>query len=95
MPTPTAIVTTVTISKEHDGVYGTHSVALVPTIAGGSGSVTKFRLTIHRLFTYKGKKESYLEARCADGRFVAQADAVFAGGTSIEGGVVRTCKAKG
>ena len=64
-------------------------------IAGGSGSVTSFELNIQRLFTYKGQKESYLEAKCANGRFLAQADAVFAGGTSIEGNVVRTCKAKG
>ncbi len=95
VPTPTALVTTVKIKKEHDGPYGLRSVATIPVIAGGSGSVTSFELNIHRLFTYRGHKESYLAARCADGRFVAQADAVFAGGTSIEGEVVRTCKAKG
>ena len=95
VPTPTALVTTVKIKKEHDGPYGLRSVATIPVIAGGSGSVTSFELNIHRLFTYKGHKESYLEAKCANGRFLAQADAVFAGGTSIEGNVVRTCKAKG
>jgi len=95
VPTPTAIVTTVTISKEHDGVYGTHSVAQVPTIAGGAGSVTKFRLTIHRLFTYKGNKESYLMARCSTGHFYAHATAKFVDGTEISGSVVKTCKSKG
>ncbi len=95
VPTPTAIVTTITISKEHDGVYGTHSVALVPTIAGGAGSVTKFRLTIHRLFTYKGRKESYLVARCFTGHFYAHVTAKFVNGTEISGSVVKACQKKG
>ncbi len=95
VPTPAAIVTTVKISKEHKGPYGLHSVASVPKIAGGSGSVTAFSLTFHRLFTYKGKKQSYFEAKCSNGKFLAQAEAVFANGEKVKGGVVRTCTPKG
>ena len=95
VPTPTAIVTTVKISKEHKGPYGTHSVASVPVIAGGSGSPTSFILKLHKTFTYKGKKQSYLLAKCSNGHFVAEADAVFRDGTSVKGGITRTCKAKG
>jgi hypothetical protein len=95
VPTPAAIVTTVKISKEHKGPYGLHSIASVPKIAGGSGSVTSFSLTFHRLFTYKGKKQSYFLAKCPTGRFVAQAEAVFTNGEKIKGGVVRTCTPKG
>jgi hypothetical protein len=90
VPTPTAIVTTVKISKEHKGLYGTHSIASIPLIAGGSGSVTHFELTINHK-----KYRNYLEAECANGKFVAQAESVFRDGTRIKGGVVRTCKAKG
>lgn len=95
VPTPTAIVTTVKISKEHKGRFGTHSIASVPVIAGGSGSPTSFSLSFHRTFTYKGKKQSYLLAKCPDGHFVAQAEAVFRNGTKIKGGVVRKCTPKG
>jgi hypothetical protein len=95
VPAPTALVTTVKISKEHKGRYGLHSVASVPVIAGGSGSVTNFSLKINKTFTYKGKKQSYLEAKCPDGHFNAEADAIFRNGTSIKGAVVRTCKSKG
>ena len=42
----------------------------IPSIAGGAGSVTKFKLTIDRRFTYKGKKESYLTASCPTGRLL-------------------------
>jgi hypothetical protein len=64
-------------------------------IAGGSGSVTNFSLKIGKTFTYKGKKQSYLEAKCSNGHFLAQATAVFSDGTKLTGDVVRTCKAKG
>jgi hypothetical protein len=89
VPTPTAIVTTVKIKKENKGPYGLHSVATIPVIAGGSGSVTSFELTLNK------KKQSYLEAKCPSGRFLAEADAVFTGGTSIKGQVIRPCKSKG
>ncbi len=95
VPTPTAIVTTVKIKKEHRGRYGLRSIATIPTIAGGSGSVTSFELTIGKNFSYKGKKQGYLEAKCASGSFAAEADAIFAGGTEAKGSVIRTCKAKG
>ena len=42
VPAPTAIVTTVKIKKEHRGRYGLRSIASIPPIAGGSGSVTNF-----------------------------------------------------
>ena len=67
----------------------------MPKIAGGSGSVTAFSLTFHRLFTYKGKKQSYFLAKCPSGKFVAQAEAIFTNGEKIKGGVVRPCTPKG
>ena len=77
-PVTAAVVTTVKISKEHKGRYGTHSIATIPKIAGYAGSVTAFNLTFQKkLFAYKGKKHGYLLAKCADGHFVAQAEASF------------------
>jgi hypothetical protein len=93
-PVSTAIVTTVKIKKEHRGRYGLRSVASVPVIAGGSGSVTHFKLTLHRLFKYKGRTQSYFVAKCADGHFNAEAEAVFRNGETIKGSIVRTCKSK-
>ncbi|MGA8744278.1 MAG: hypothetical protein WB507_00235 [Solirubrobacterales bacterium] len=95
VPAPTAIVTTVKIKKEHRGRFGLRSIATIPPIAGGSGSVTNFELKIGKTFTYKGKKQSYLEAKCASGSFAAEADAIFAGGIEAKGQVIRPCKAKG
>jgi hypothetical protein len=69
VPVPAAVVTTLTIKKIRKGRYGLNTVAKVPVVAGGSGSALDFRFRIKRSFTYKGRKQSYLNARCPDGRF--------------------------
>ena len=95
-PVTAALVTTVKIKKEHRGRYGTRSVATIPKIANYAGSVPAFSLTFQtRLFAYKGKKHGYLLAKCADGHFAAEAEAVFHDGTKVKGGIVRACTPKG
>jgi hypothetical protein len=96
-PVPAAVVTTVKISKEHKGRYGTRSVASIPKIAGYAGSVKAFNLTFQKkLFAYKGVKHGYLLAKCSDGHFDAQAEALFHDGTKIgPGKITRACTPKG
>lgn len=70
VPIPAAIVTTITIQKVHKGRYGLHTIAKVPQVAGGAGSALDFKFTINKKkFTYRGKKHTYLEAKCPDGHF--------------------------
>jgi hypothetical protein len=95
VPTPAAIVTTVKIKKISKGRYGTESIASIPKIAGGSGSVTSFSLSVNKKFTYKGKKVSVLTLKCPDGKIQAKGKAVFSDGTSASAEVVRTCTPKG
>lgn len=83
VPTPAAIVTTVKIKKIHKGRYGLLSVASIPKIAGGSGSVTSFSLTV-------GKQKT-LFAKCPDGKLQAHATSVFADGTKASATITRTC----
>jgi hypothetical protein len=95
-PVAAALVTTVVISKEKNGRYGTRSIATIPRIANGQGSVTAFTLKFQkRLFPYKGKQHGYLLAKCADGHFDAQAEAVFIGADRLGGKIVRACTPKG
>lgn len=94
-PVSGAIVTTVKIKKSHHGRYGLKSVATIPKIANGAGSVKTFNLTIGKKYTYKGKKVSVLSARCTDGKLQAFATSVFADGTRASAGIVRTCSSKG
>jgi hypothetical protein len=94
VPTPTALVTTVKSRRVQNGPLGLRSVATIPAIAGGSGSIVKFDLTIHRLFTYKGEKQSYLEAKCEHDSLLANVDAMFGDGSHIAGLLVRPCKVR-
>jgi len=94
-PVSAAVVTTVKVSKIHNGPYGTKSIATIPVIAGGSGSVKSFNLNFFRMFTYKGKKQSYLLAKCPNGKLQAHAEAFFANGDKLTGNFVRPCTPKG
>jgi hypothetical protein len=96
-PVAAAIVTTVKVSKENKGPYGTKSVASIPKIAGGAGSVTAFSLLLKKqLFSYQGRKHGYLLAKCANGQFKAQAEAIFSNGTKIgPATITRACSPKG
>jgi len=85
-PVTGAIVTTVKIKKVHNGRYGLKSVASIPKIANGAGSVKSFNLTIN--------KKGVLTAKCPDGKLQAKATGVFADGTKATGSIVRTCKGK-
>lgn len=87
VPTPAAIVTTVKIKKIHHGRYGLKAVSTIPKIAGGSGSVRHFNLTIN--------KKGVLSAKCPDGKLQAHGEAVFSDGTKASAEVIRTCTGKG
>jgi hypothetical protein len=104
VPVPTALVTTVDLSKIHKGRYGIRTVSKIPRIAGGSGSTISFELTVKRNFTYKGKKSSYVMAKCPDGHFNANLiEALFKNEdkngpeatSKISGTVIRACTPKG
>lgn len=105
VPAPSAVVTTVTIKKIHAGRYGLRTVSKIPVIVGGSGSVLSFDIKFGKQYTYKGKKMSYIMAKCPDGHFNADIkNALFkneahtpgnASSTSIKGTVIRPCTPKG
>jgi hypothetical protein len=92
VPAPTAVIVTVKATKEHDGPYGLHTVATIPVIAGGAGAVKTFELTVHRLFTYRGHRESFLEGKCEDGRFLAKVEFALRSGEKLAGAVSRACQ---
>jgi len=102
VPVPAAVVTTVTVQKKGSGL---HTVSKIPVIAGGSGSVLSFQFKIGKKYTYKGKKVSYLEAKCPDGAFkVSSPKAIFkneahipgvAAATTLKGSLAVPCTPKG
>jgi hypothetical protein len=94
-PFPAAVVTTAKVSKIHNGRYGLRSVARIPEIAGGYGSITDFELEVEKSFTYRGRKHSYLLAKCPDGHLNERATASFADGLTLAGEFARACTPTG
>jgi len=94
-PVSAAVVTTVKVSKIHNGRFGTKSVASIPVIAGGNGSPVFFELKVKKTFTAGGKSQSYLLAKCPDGHINARGTAVFSDGNELTGEIVRPCTPKG
>jgi len=94
-PVSAAVVVPVTVSKIHHGRYGLKTVAKVPKIAGGYGSPLSFSLKVGRKFTFKGKKQSYLLAKCPDGHLQAKGVGIFSGNLRLAGSLVRSCTPKG
>jgi hypothetical protein len=84
VPAPTAVVATAKITHIHRGHFGLHTVSSIPKIAGGAGSVTSFKLTVDRTFTYEGKKRSYLTASCPTGVYFAEGKVRFSDATVLK-----------
>lgn len=105
VPAPAAIVTQVTLKREHRGPFALHGVAKVPVIAGGSGSALDFSFEVKRFYRFKHHRRSFLIARCPDGRFrVRTTKTLFkneagtpgvAAQTVLKGGLVTPCTPRG
>jgi hypothetical protein len=84
VPAPTAVVATVKITKVDRGRFGLQAIATIPSIAGGAGSVTAFKIAIGRRFNYKGQRESYLTASCPTGTYYTEGKVQFSDGTALQ-----------
>lgn len=82
VPTPTLIVIPIEVKKIHRGRFGTEAVASLPTIAGGSGVVTFFKL---------GFKKGVLHATCPDRHLNARVGVAFKGGIKTSVALTRPC----
>jgi len=91
VPAPTTYIVPVVIQRVHDGRYGFKTEAEIPKIAGGAGTPIYGRLTIGREWTYKGKRLSYANASCADGRLQGKGQFSFKDGTFLEGTLIKPC----
>jgi hypothetical protein len=92
VPIATTFIVPVVIEKIHKGVYGYRVEAKIPKIAGGYGHPISGNITVQRKWTFKGKKHSYVNARCENGRLQARGEFSFKDGTFLKGTFFRPCK---
>ena len=95
VPAPTTIVIPVRIETINNGRYGYRVNTEIPKLAGGYGIPISGSIKIGRKWTYKGKKHSYINARCADGRLQAIGSFGFKDGTLMKGSFVSPCQVRG
>ncbi|HEY6550275.1 MAG TPA: hypothetical protein VIY71_03630 [Solirubrobacterales bacterium] len=92
VPIATTFIVPVVIEKIHKGVYGYRTEAKIPKIAGGYGHPISGNIKVERKWTFKGKKHSYINARCENGRLQARGEFSFKDGTFLQGTFFRPCK---
>jgi hypothetical protein len=95
VPAPTAIVTTAVLTRIDRGRFGLHIDAHIPRIAGGAGSVTRFRLDVGRKFVRAGQTVSFLTASCPNGQYVTEGQVQFSDGTRLGETHAFPCTPKG
>jgi hypothetical protein len=94
VPVPTTFIVPIVIEKIRKGVYGYRTEATIPTIAGGAGIPISGRLRVGKRWTYKGKRYSFVNARCETGHLQARAALTFKDGTFLTGTLVRGCSVR-
>jgi hypothetical protein len=93
-PVPVALIVPIVIEKINKGVYGYRTKAKLPKIAGGAGIPISGHLKINRKWTYKGKKHSYVNARCETGHLQARVEGTFKDGTFLSGVFIKACQVR-
>jgi hypothetical protein len=91
VPTPAAVVAEARITMIDGGRYGMHTVAKVPPIAGGAGSITRLDMSFGRNYTYKGNRQSFLTASCPSGRYFIQGQLGFDDRTDLHFAHILPC----
>lgn len=92
VPAPTTYVVPIRIETIHKGRYGYRVNARIPRIAGGNGIPIYGRIQVKRFWRFRGRRLSYVNARCPDRHLQARFKNRFADGTTLQGSIVRPCQ---
>jgi len=99
-PIPTSFVLPFVV-RHSNGRYATTLVAYLPKVKANWGFITGVRLTLNRIYRYRGRQKTYLSAACGAPKGVnrvafpfARAEYVFAGGTTLTPTLTRSCRVK-
>jgi hypothetical protein len=94
VPVPTTFIIPVVIEKISHGVYGYRTKAKIPKIAGGAGHPISGNITVDRKWTFKGRKYSFVNARCETGHLQAKVKVNFKDGTFLTGTFFKRCSVR-
>jgi hypothetical protein len=94
-PLQTTLVLVGTVSDLGKEGYGPRLDVIVPPIAGGVGVITDFKVKIQRSWTYKGKRMSFVAAKCpASKKLEYRGSFTYSDGTTINAATTQSCTPK-
>jgi len=95
-PSPATFIVPIVIEKIHNGVFGYRVLVKIPKIAGGYGHPVSGSAKVGRKWTFKGKKHSYINARCETGHFQVKGQFTFkdADKTTLTANFFLPCKVR-
>jgi hypothetical protein len=94
-PVQTTLVLVGTVSTYGKEGYGPRLDVTIPPIAGGSGAITDFKVKIQKSWTYKGKKMSFINAKCPASKKLKYRGAfTYKDGTTITATHTQACTPK-
>jgi hypothetical protein len=83
-PVQTTLVLVGKLSNLNKEGFGPRLDVEIPKIAGGTGAITDFQVTIQKKYTFKGKKRSYVSAKCPNSKKLkARATFTYIDGESL------------
>jgi hypothetical protein len=94
-PVQTTIVLTGVVSNLNKEGYGPRLDVTIPPIAGGNGAITDFKVKINKTWTYKGKKMSFVNAKCPASKKLKYRGAfTYKDGVTINASSTQSCTPK-
>jgi hypothetical protein len=94
-PVQTTLVLTGAVSNYNKEGYGPRLDVTIPPIAGGNGAITDFKVKINKTWTYKGKKVSFVNAKCPASKKLKYRGAfTYKDGTTINATSTQSCTPK-
>jgi hypothetical protein len=94
-PIQTTLVLVGTVSDYGKEGYGPRLDVAIPPIGGGSGAITDFKVKINKSWTYKGKKMSFVNAKCpASKKLKSRGAFTYGDGTTINASTTQACTPK-
>jgi hypothetical protein len=91
-PVQTTLVLVGTVTNYDKEGYGPRLDVAIPNIAGGTGALTDFTVTINKKWTYKGKQVSFISAKCpASKKLKGRGAFTFADGETLTALSTQSC----
>ena len=91
LPVQTTLVLFGTVSNYNKQGFGPRLDISIPLIAGGTGALTEFQVTIKKSWTYKGQKRSFISAECDNKGFKTRSVFTYLDGEALEALHTQSC----